>query len=696
MIGRFEIPALAVVINFDPLDPAFIADAYDPSGVYLGRTYPRPTPRATIGGVQSTDEPWGYLDSLSAWRIPTYDQKGAMNAAAGPPSSSNPFAVESETSKKYFAETRWESHVLAGNDFIDLVGDYYVGPDGGQVAAKFFDLIDSGGLEPFLGPDNGQYYVSYIATGAGVPLAPGDEDAWGFYNNPRVYLGYSGAGATYIGNVKLKAHVKRFLRDLDQTVVDGTHMIPDEGPKVREHTNLLRTRRPVTPAALWPLSSGVMTGQFEDAMDHIVQQGRGPAPRNWHDSELCANAQWDSIPGLSHPYNDGNSFDCGPAATSVPVVMAAGYVNGTRNLYCYSYDTGAPSWTLRRIDPITGAWADYDPIGIILPPPAAGNQWDVVDMASDGEYLYIRFSESGAGPNYEERIAAVQCANPNVMHAGWPPTGVVIATTTTPPTVGIANIIVADDSHIVINATWQNLNLGAPATPGVVVYDKTNGVLTGQGSGDATVWHPFPNPTFARYGLCSDGLDVFYGIYDMTTPTVGVYRANILNPANAGAVGVPNWGFSVGTGGGAGIGGLHDVIYDGHDVWMIGWNYPVALDSKVNASLFTVFAPAALDYFGGATFDGANLWMIYQNTDATYPKHEIHKVPASRRLVSPLGIYAGLIAERFSITTQSEYLTSSLINTMRPCFDGEDIWFGCNYGASISNQIRRVPLSRWR
>ena len=699
MIGRFEIIGGSGVINFNPLDPAFITFAYDPLGVYRGRTYPKPTPRATIGSVQSTDEPWGYLDSLEAWRIPSYDQKGAMNGAAGP-SLSNPFAVEDETTRKYFAETCWEDHVLVGNDFIDLVGDYYVGKDGGFVAAKFFDLIDSSGLEPFLGDDNGQYYISRIArTASPVTLVPADADAWGFYINPRVYVGYNGVGATYAGNVKLKAHVKQFLRDLDQTGADGTHMIPDEGPRVREHTNLLRTRRPQTPAALWPLSSGVIPAQFEDAMSHIVQQGRGPAPRNWHDSELCANAQWDSVPGLSHPYNTGNSFNCGPAPTSVPVTMAAGYVNGARRVFCYSYDTVANSWMLRRIDPVTGVSVDYDPIGVALPPPAAGNQWDVLDMASDGEHLYIRFSESGVGPLYDQRIIAVECSNPNVVHSGWigagNPNGVSLAITASVPLTFQANIIVADASHIAVNGTWQNLFGGAPPTPAIMIHDKATGLLTGSGSGDSTLGlvFPFANPTYPMYGLCSDGVDVFFTVYSGVFPggTIGFFRASIANPA---VPTLPAWGHGILD---TLIGGVYGLVYDGHDMWIQGMNFPICFDTKTFfPTALTYFLPSANDLFYTATFDGANLWLIYTDTDPTYPKHEIHKVAVARKLISTMGVYAGLIAERFSITTMDEFVGCGAIMTARPCFDGEDVWFGCADNPSVSNQIRRVPLSRWR
>jgi hypothetical protein len=179
-----------------------------------------------------TDRPWvdstnhGYSYPELFDRAPTQDQKDAMDNANSP-SSSNPFATESDTTDKAIAESTLSS-VATINPYVEIQmpsGIYFVGTGGAGTGKQWFELFEPGTDNGLTGSDDGPITVQglYKTTGTGNPLIPngGDADSDGFYDNTSgaalfVRMDFTATGDSfYNGTVDVYAGTKKTIATLD-------------------------------------------------------------------------------------------------------------------------------------------------------------------------------------------------------------------------------------------------------------------------------------------------------------------------------------------------------------------------------------------------------------------------------------------------------------------------------------------------
>jgi hypothetical protein len=216
------------------------------AGVYADRSIPSPTARQHVADYVPGDEPWGLFDGLSKWCLGTGAQA------------------------RSFAEPSIDSFALVGATTFHLSGEFYVGRDGLNTAAKYFRLMDSTTAfnSPLLGSDGGRIVPSvvvYLSDGI-TPINPGvDADAEGFYANP--WLAFSFADtvdANVTGTVRVLGYKKKTLLTLDNAPA-GAFPLGDMEQGAHARWVLAKAAAGVPES----LAAGLLSSQLVSLLGHI-------------------------------------------------------------------------------------------------------------------------------------------------------------------------------------------------------------------------------------------------------------------------------------------------------------------------------------------------------------------------------------------------------------------------------------------
>lgn len=232
--------------------------------------YPTPTKVETSASYTDESDFYGMLSGEEAWRIPTLDQKRGLDAAPTAPSASNPFVTQADTMDRYFAEPYYVDLTgLSGVRKIQLTGWFYVGNTTSSNAKKFFSLRDSSDYQSQLRDPAADYIHIRVAdvykSDDSAPLDPSTEaDAYGFYQNPYIYLESDIGAHVYSGDMQVACFRKKQLSSLEQNPVQafpfaGMDMFPNIG-------EIMAKAISGTPDSL---SAGSGADQVEDLLGYV-------------------------------------------------------------------------------------------------------------------------------------------------------------------------------------------------------------------------------------------------------------------------------------------------------------------------------------------------------------------------------------------------------------------------------------------
>jgi len=188
---------------------------------------PVPSPeREDESGLTANDRILGLLSSVEAWRVPSLDQKKAMNNAPTTPDATNPFVTKADTMDIDMAQPAYEDVTgLSAVTKVQLSGWFYVGDGAAGTAQRFFTLEthgeDNRGYPLVVtGDDSKAPYVGAIyKNDDSAELNPSSDsgvDDNGFYQNPYVYFFYGGSPYSYSGDLSIRCLRKAQLSTLEQ------------------------------------------------------------------------------------------------------------------------------------------------------------------------------------------------------------------------------------------------------------------------------------------------------------------------------------------------------------------------------------------------------------------------------------------------------------------------------------------------
>lgn len=240
----------------------------------LDGAVPKPYPkRSSSGSVLSTDRDLGLLDNVSAYGIPSSDEKDALGGypSVTPPSSANKFMTQSFLSENYRVVRSSQSVTITGNVKFQLSGTIYVGKGTSYVNVRpLFELSQyEYDTTPFMA-SGAMVTVDRLRTSDDlttlVPSTHADVD--GFYENPWVYL-TSSAGSIPNSTIRCLCMEKKTVSD-DLNIFSS---LPMTGRFVSPHSETAYSLAAGTPSAepynRWTLSSGDLQSALEDLLAAI-------------------------------------------------------------------------------------------------------------------------------------------------------------------------------------------------------------------------------------------------------------------------------------------------------------------------------------------------------------------------------------------------------------------------------------------
>jgi hypothetical protein len=232
---------------------------------------PKPYPkRASSGSVLSTDRDLGLLDNVSAYGIPSSDEKDALVGypSTTPPSSSNKFMTQSLLSENYRVVRSSQSVAITGNVKFQLNGTIYVGTGSASEDVRpLFELSQNEyDTSPFMA-SGAMVTVDGLRTSDDltvlVPSTHADSD--GFYDDPWVYL-TSSAGSIPNSTIRCLCMEKKTALD-DLSVFSS---LPMTGRFVAPHAESSYSLGAGSPSSepynRWTLSSGDLQSALEDLL----------------------------------------------------------------------------------------------------------------------------------------------------------------------------------------------------------------------------------------------------------------------------------------------------------------------------------------------------------------------------------------------------------------------------------------------
>jgi|GEM_PF-5041100 len=688
-IGRIPVTPGSSIISFDITNPLVIAD------VFSGRRLPAPTQDQTGAGLVWGDSRWGYLDSISAWRIPSNDQKEGMDAANSP-DTSNPFATMDDVANKYVAEPASELiniDPLGSNPVkVTLTGDWYVGKGGDSSdASKYFKLASD--YDGLLHPNKHEWEPAYFEedqgglrvfrlwlTGGATAMRPStDADSEGFYNNPVLEISFfteDQAAQDFL----VTGYKKTTFSTTDQAPVQASPV------NVQPHSIEVISQHKEAPP-LWPLAEDIDEDLNAQAvLNSLHRRVRGTASENMRDEDLTQHLHVLSRnDAVSYAYLNSH-YIADSLLNPYAIDKIIPWRLGDSTTLVMLMRSSLTPITLDRVgwyDPVTRTLTEYDYIASL---PAPTSAWVYDDIAVDGEDVYIRVTD--AGNLSDSRVYKFGFGT--TLDSSWPAAGAQVGPSfSAAPWYDKRNrLICIDDSYLAANASGQNLFGGTPATAGLRKIRKADGAIMSFGCGDCTTGSgpALLNPTYAMGPMVSDGQNVYFSTYENTGAQLNAKYIYQLNISDFQTVNTPNWGMYYYAALYTHARGLY---YDGYNVWAVGQGdnageIGVAMQRSValGATLQVKnFLPTAYpnSYIGGACFDGKNIWApIWDEVDETYVIAKLGVQRANQNWpVSPAGgqpletivrdFHAGIVPD----------IAWSGVNDIYadPAFDGENIWF---------------------
>ena len=633
VIGMIRIDAGANTIDFGTNATAF----------YTDRTEPSPTARETIGDYVSGDTLFGSMSGTDRWKLPTVDQKKAMDAANSP-SATNPFATEDDTNRRYFAEPTIVNVTFgAASLYYELdsatYGSFYIGDGATGTAKEYFDIRLADSHEALqrinvAGSQEGSgdhVYIASIRNTSNAVLNPAvDADSEGFYSsNVRVYLNivYNSSATT---SMDIKYGRKRAYSDLDQAPAKALGNL-----MVDRYDHADNVLAPFERGVGWlPKGNGTTVS---DWFGNLKRKGRGHhSPR--YDEESIASRIYNRAYSEAQVYNVATQSTL--TAVTWPRCFAYGIDEETDDRYILmSISTGGREQIQRStihpdgyfsgvayIDPITTIHAAYG--GSV----SSIADWRIVSIASDGYYFYLRAIAQTTGGTTVNVLDCWQVGGVSpARRSGWGPVHIgepatALTTSHTDSDYNAIHVIVANDNYVAVNEYWKDIKDGGSVSRGVALYSKSVGTLASTGYGNATS-HSQVAAQIAG-PMVSDGSNIYFTVIsdgsDALRNRIGVGQCTISNPQNvqSGATfrEADTNSFLVA---GAAKNPTRSLVYDGANVWLHSrffWGgMPVdPAASVINpASLWITFDMTQAYEFGPSVFDGKYLWFCLADVDGS-------------------------------------------------------------------------------
>jgi hypothetical protein len=703
VIGRVPVTPLSSTLTSWDMNTDSVWD-----DVMAVRTTPQPDKVTDRSNYTVGDLEFGYVDGIERYGIPTVDQKDAMTNASSP-DASNPFAVENETTKKWFAEpkeVRYEG--LSNITYIEIPATtkVYIGKnswDLGNGTNKYFDVRSATASPysgvPLHGSDGGRIGVYYIsAIGGGGPINPSTAaDANGFVDGCRVNFDFTNTVDTdYSGNLLLYYGEGKQLKDLSETPAFAMAIA---GRTSYPHATEIITDQTEVPAYAGDdnVSSAFQYRLLKDQLEKIYLQTCGTLPRGYDFIDLVKEARYAGKEDVQI-YNSNNEF-----------TLAASSTTSYRMIGMYRKGISSPQGIWRYLIVISGKTTirqlnlddDMAVIGTksaaadlktaVIAGEGSSGDWELYDGCVDGDSVYLRAYET-TGSNRH----CVYCVNVENMGAStkWGSKPYVFLSGTGAPITEINDygdraysIINADDTYIATNN--PHLQLTTTAIAGVQLINRSTGVISDSGCGNGNGTNHY------AYGfLISDGTNIVASGRDTTADEELVFNCsmadlttNNLSLSYTDSLSEPRamWGF-----------------FDGENFWFnVGRAkihiYNVADDTQLTR-LFADNVTFTLEWMGHGAFDGKNVWFVHYVEDSDARRRlELACIPAARTFnynnegpsTLTFEYIERLIVKSFSIISggnASSYSDPPEWDEMKEVFfDGRDVLI--NMGGSLTSTL---------
>jgi hypothetical protein len=395
------------------------------------------------------------------------------------------------------------------------------------------------------------------------------------------------------------------------------------------------------------------------------------------------------------------------------ILGGANYVNAGKGFLCVFYnadsnprllvtDGGAGNEIyLKTIDPrsLSVESTSHDISADLSTPTGV---WTAQSICTDGTHAYVVFTDGGN--NWRIHSWKISDWTEN---SGWTATGTALPGTGTKITSDTKNTkaIIASSTKLAVSNVHNVISASTSAA--ISIVDISDGTITSSGAGDA----PTGISAQATGGLCSDGTNVFFSVYDGTN-TAYLCSATIANPQ-------------------AGCGGTNFPFQDSSTViahWELCSCGPqliaavaryTAIPSNTDTAI-RVFddSDADLDYvvFGqvtrtptqsvdewiydgdsypSCTFDGLNLWINALTTDASSDRQSVLlKIDVAKFSLLDRNDEKHLeqVLSGGPFIVRPDLDVSSDSDRTDIAFDGRDIWVYLN----SDSDLRRLPLALLR
>lgn len=164
----------------------------------------------------SEENEFGFMTESMVNLLPTSDQKDAMDSASSP-DASNAFAVEDESSEKYFAKPVVKSFSYPSGVFAcQPTGWFFVGNGGTGTANKFFRPYITSTDKELLGSDDRKITILQVnKSDNSAEIDPSTDATDGFYENPIVYFDFSETDDSKVYDFDVLCGERTYLKNLD-------------------------------------------------------------------------------------------------------------------------------------------------------------------------------------------------------------------------------------------------------------------------------------------------------------------------------------------------------------------------------------------------------------------------------------------------------------------------------------------------
>lgn len=728
MIGRIPVTPAATTISFDISVPATWVDVLTP------RTYPGPTSAELITSLGAGDKFWGYYDSLSAWRTPTIDEKKAMTNANSP-DATNPFATVDETRDLYEAEwTTYDVNVNPSSSVdnkqkIALTGDWYIG-NGARAsdAARYFRIyskdalmlgydasfaLDYGGIRP----------IRVYGTSGVTPLAPvTDSDTEGFYTDPQLQV-YMDTEQAVVQEFTIAGYKKKTHGTKAQAPVDAIGFPSN-------HAQNITIKRIATPPIWGETSTSLDDSRngLQAVVQDLHKRARGPVARSLTASSL--NMQLHKLPATifheqggcdAHPFSPENfypslltRFQVSSVTCSVRKIMPWRLAGAGPKVIVVGLDnSNGPG--LGFMDPVTGAYSAISLVGSL----PAGTRWMFQDACCDDDSVYVRVADDSSGG--DNRVLRMYLGV--TPHTSWPTGGRSLGNLS--PGVNTAatqclvrnhsNLINANGNYLAANDQWTDVNGALASVGGVKIIRKSDGVITGGGTGDliSSGSAGVSNPARCWGPIVSDGTNVYFTCSEELSGGGGVtkYHVGMCQIAAPTVSSITGWYTRYAQTAGT---VPMDLVFDGYYLWAFGGDptgvlspTPFCMVSKTSIyygwSAGDYEVPDMTGYedelFGPVCFDGKDIWQLSHNETSNRGGCSAKRISVRQGiqlLSTGSSDYSelvkdsiGAIGPDFILSVGGRFQTGAI------AFDGEDIWYSLDGNsdgtAVLSGFILRIP-----